>query len=215
MTTEPNRPRGGYKRGDARREAILGAAYDHFARYGYHGASLREIAAAAEISHAGLRHHFATKEGLLLAVLEERERRAAQAADGQTGLDSLIDLVVRNVGSRGLVELFAVLAPQASDPQHPAHAFFVGRYRRVRAFIATGIRDGQADGTIPSNLDADAASALVVALMDGLQVQWLLESDSIDMGVLLRSGVNGVLAQAGPQNRRFQSGDELSDRAGR
>lgn len=38
--------------------------------YGYHGVSMREIAAAAGLSKPGLYHHVASKEDLLLAVLD-------------------------------------------------------------------------------------------------------------------------------------------------
>lgn len=193
MTTDANRARGRYKSGDARRESILAAAYEHFARYGYHGASLRDIAAAAGISHAGLRHHFATKEGLLLAVLEERERRAVEASAGRVGVDSLVDLVAHNISTRGLVELFAVLAPQAAHEDHPAHEFFVERYRRVRDLIATHIHAAQGSGAMPG-VDAQAAASLIVALMDGIQVQWLIEPENTDMRRLLEAGVRAVLA---------------------
>ncbi len=191
--TESGQARGSYKTGDTRRVAILDAAYEHFARYGYHGASLRDIASAAGISHTGLRYHFATKEGLLLAVLEERERRTVLANAGRAGIDSLMELVARNVQSRGLAELFAVLAPQAANEEHPANDFFVERYRRVRSFIASDIQAAKDEAPSAGGMNADMAATLIVALMDGIQVQWLLAPDAIDMRALLEAGVAAVL----------------------
>ena len=51
-------------------ERIVAVGTKHFALYGYHGISMREIAAAAGLSKPGLYHHVASKSELLLAVLD-------------------------------------------------------------------------------------------------------------------------------------------------
>lgn len=56
-------------KGARTREAILAAAEDAFAASGFHGASMRDVAAAADMAVAGLLHHFPRKEGLYAAVL--------------------------------------------------------------------------------------------------------------------------------------------------
>jgi len=43
--------------------------------------------------------------------------------------------------------------------------------------------------------DIVRAASLIVATMDGLQVQWLLEPDVIDMASGVETAINGVLAQ--------------------
>lgn len=201
MTDIDNAPRGshgraGYRTGDATKRQILEAAYEHFSRFGYHGASLRDIAAQSGISHPGLRHHFTTKEDLLLAVLAEREKRALatyRPTAGRDGLDSLVALVEGNVAAPGLVELFAVLAPQAGDPTHPAHDFFVARYERVRGIVRDGIRQAQDLGEVRPGLDADVAATAVIALMDGLQVQWLIAPERIDLPTAVDTGIRSLL----------------------
>ena len=55
------------------RARILGAASSVFTERGYRGATLDAIARAAELSRAGLLHHFASKEELLLALLDARD----------------------------------------------------------------------------------------------------------------------------------------------
>ncbi|HEY7519924.1 MAG TPA: TetR/AcrR family transcriptional regulator [Methylomirabilota bacterium] len=50
--------------------AILDAACEVFARRGYHGATIREIARAARLSLAGLYHYVGGKEELLFLVLD-------------------------------------------------------------------------------------------------------------------------------------------------
>ena len=68
------RPEAGENRKNSRiqvrnREKILGAATDSFSLYGYRGATLDQIAAAAEMSKPNLLYYFSSKEELYLAVL--------------------------------------------------------------------------------------------------------------------------------------------------
>ena len=57
-------------RGDATREALLIAAVEVFGRDGFHAASTRAIAEAAEVRQALIGYHFHGKEGLYVAVFE-------------------------------------------------------------------------------------------------------------------------------------------------
>ncbi len=54
---------------DARRAALLEAAFGVFARFGYRKTSMDEVARAAHISRQGLYLHFANKEDLFRATL--------------------------------------------------------------------------------------------------------------------------------------------------
>jgi AcrR family transcriptional regulator len=63
-------PRRARSDGDRTRELILEAAAPLFAREGYAGASIRAIAAAADVNVATLAYHFADKDGLYLAVCQ-------------------------------------------------------------------------------------------------------------------------------------------------
>ncbi|HEX2850388.1 MAG TPA: TetR/AcrR family transcriptional regulator [Acidimicrobiales bacterium] len=62
----------------ARRKALLDAVIEAVARGGIGGRSLRDLAEEVGTSHRMLLHHFGSREELLLAVVEEVERRQAQ-----------------------------------------------------------------------------------------------------------------------------------------
>jgi len=62
--------RGSTKKYMQRKNAILLAANHHFARHGFRGASLRDIARDAEVSLTLLNHHFGSKFQLLSAVID-------------------------------------------------------------------------------------------------------------------------------------------------
>ena len=71
----PGTTRGGYAKGDARRELIVDVASEIFGTQGFRAATMLQIAAACGISRTGLLHHFPTKESLLGAVLARRDHR--------------------------------------------------------------------------------------------------------------------------------------------
>jgi AcrR family transcriptional regulator len=62
---------------EARRRELLDALIDDAARSGIGGRSLRDIAAAVGTSHRMLIHHFGSRDELMLAIVEEVERRQA------------------------------------------------------------------------------------------------------------------------------------------
>jgi AcrR family transcriptional regulator len=189
----------GYAKGRAKREGILDAATVLFGEVGYRAASLREIAARAGLSHPGLLHHFPTKESLLAAVLDRRDRldHAQFELDTSQGVDALrhlVDVVAHNAELPGLVELYCVLSAEATAPDHPAHAFFVDRYARVVALCVEAFRVAEAEGALRPGIDPVTAGRSLVALMDGLQLQWLLDRDSVDMAAAVREHLDDRLA---------------------
>ena len=185
------------ERGAVTREHILATATAMFGEAGYRGASLRDIAARCGLTHPGLLYHFPTKAGLLEAVLQRRdESDASQANPSQRGLaalEALVELARQNANTRGLVELFATLSAEATAPDHPAHAYFVARYDRVVVEIAQHFVELAEDGLLAEGVDPQAAGRQWVALMDGLQVQWLL-NDSTDMAAVLDAQLRSQLA---------------------
>ncbi|GIG40824.1 TetR/AcrR family transcriptional regulator [Cellulomonas phragmiteti] len=187
--------RGPYANGRATRHHVLDAAMALFGEVGYRSASLREVAARAGISHPGLMHHFGSKAALLAAVLERRDEldEAAMAADVAAGddvLTALVRVVERNVERPRIVQLFVTLSAEATAPDHPAHAFFAQRYARHVRRTADDLRRLADDGRLRPGVDPVVAARLVLATMDGLQVQWLLAgptTGAVDMPAEFRA----------------------------
>jgi AcrR family transcriptional regulator len=177
--------RGSYAKGVAKREEILTAALDVIARQGYGRASVRDLADAVGLSQAGLLHYFSSKEELFAEVLRKRDE-VDGAAMGPVrrgdvlAADGFVQTIRHNADVPGLVQLYARLSSEATEPDHPARGYFEERYRGLRRMTSQAIRDGQAAGTIRDDVDADEAASLVLAVADGLQTQWLMDP-SIDM----------------------------------
>lgn len=184
-------PRGSYAKGRERREKIIDAAWEAFAASGYRGTSIAHIAERAGLTDAGVLHHFSSKEELLMTVLERRDARDQQRvadAIATTGSFSaaLLALCEQNEATPAIVQLFTVMAAESVDTGHPGHAHFHARYRRLRRDGAVALRAGQARGEIDPAIDADVVATQLLTLWDGLQVQWLLDPDEVDMVAVLR-----------------------------
>jgi len=80
---------------------ILDRSEKLFARRGFGGVSLRELAAECDVQHRTIQHHFGSKMGLYQAVLgrwdSELESRLTEAIDGLTELADVIDCVVEEL----------------------------------------------------------------------------------------------------------------------
>lgn len=172
------------------RARILDAALDLFGAQGYGATSMSAVAAEAGLSMTGLVHHFPSKPDLLTAVLEARDQAdMAELHGGGDGrlspgwacLDDLAEVVARNATRLPVVRLFTMLAGEAVDADHPAHDWLVLHHDRARDGVAGALRAGQEAGTVAAGVDPEQVARLVVAVMDGLQVQWLAAPDEVDM----------------------------------
>jgi AcrR family transcriptional regulator len=183
-------PRGPYAKGEAKRAEIVDVALELFSRMGYDRTSFREIARQAGLSQSGLLHHFRTKEELFVEVLRRRdelnERFYDETIAHDVTIEGLVKIIEHNALEPGLVRLYVAMSAESTDAQSSARQFFVNRYDLLRADIASDIRRKQALGELPQSLDPESAASLVIAAADGLQIQWLLAPEKIDMAALLK-----------------------------
>lgn len=203
----------GYAKGRAKRREILEQAMALFGEAGYRGASLREIAARCGLSHPGLLHHFPTKESLLLAVLEHRDQvdgewLGMECATGVDMLRRLVDLVRLNATRRGIVELFTVLSGEATSADHPAHAFFVKRYQTTLDTMEHAYARARDDGVLRPGIEPRVAAQQLVALMDGLQIQWLLDDRGVDMEAAVQAHIQAQLTAPLPAAAPLPAGPD-------
>ena len=191
MRAETTTSTGGYLKGRIRRDDIITAAASLYGEVGYHGASLREIAKRVGITHAGLLYYFPTKEALLAAVLERRdaedsERERLHAAPGLDMMRRFITLAEHNVRHPGIVDLYSRLAAEAIAADHPAHEYFVRHYRKARGDVRESFAIMAERGELRDDVDPGLAALTFIALMDGLQVQWLTTPDAVDLVASVR-----------------------------
>ena len=81
-----------------------------------------------------------------------------------------------------------MLSAEATAPDHPAHEYFVGRYEFTRdEYPRRHSRALAAEGRLLEGVTPQRAAVATIAMMDGLQVQWLLDRDVIDMAEELKT----------------------------
>lgn len=175
--------RGPYAKSAQRSSDILDAATSVFAAHGYHGGSLRDIARQLDVSLTSVVHHFGSKYDLLEAVLERADRTttgdeefdfdAACTARGVAA--ATLERIRSSVDRPELLRLFAILAAESSTPSHPAHDWFVERYRRHALELATAFRYDQEHGRVDPRRDPATLARLLLASWDGVQLQWLID----------------------------------------
>ncbi|WP_299530464.1 TetR/AcrR family transcriptional regulator [uncultured Streptomyces sp.] len=176
-------------RSEERRAEILAAALTVIAERGYRGATLGAVAERVGLSQQGLLHYFPTKEALLVAVLEDRDRwdtgGGAARGGGAWRPDLLASLVEYNAMRPGVVQTFSALLGESVTEDHPAREFFTTRYVQVRADMAASLRAEYGE-VLPGGLTPERAAVLMVAVLDGLQYQWLLDPSAVDMPAAFR-----------------------------
>lgn len=181
------------RRGRARRVKLIETALRAFAAHGFRGVSLATIADEAGISEPGLIHHFPTKADLLLAVIEHYEAASVELMQGAIERaggsfdDALLVLAARHEEDPTFIRLFTVLVAESVQPDHPAHDWFVARYDRVRDGLAEALAHEQATGRFRDDLDPELAARQLIAMFDGIQLQYLLAGGKLDLVSPLRA----------------------------
>jgi AcrR family transcriptional regulator len=193
------RTRGGQARGRVRRQAILEAALEQFARTGFRGTSLAAVAAEVGISDAGLLYHFRTKEELLIAVLDYHDQLES---DRLRELPGLTDLeVIRQLGTWGrmmeqeptYMALHVVLSAEHLRDDSVANQYFRQRYERLLGFLTALMENARASGEIGGDVDPAREASSFIAYLDGLRLQWFFGDGQLQLAASVRSYVEDLL----------------------
>lgn len=173
-----------------RTEEILEAATKLLAEYGFQGTTLARVAEEVGLTEPGVLHYFPSKVHLLQGVLEYHERKeietySALISEPRNNPTELFDLIEKLVAANekvpGLIQLFTVLVSESIRSDHPSHDYFVDRYRQGREMYISEFLKLH-DANIRPDVDINELVILIMAVMDGLQIQWLLDPEKVDMG---------------------------------
>jgi AcrR family transcriptional regulator len=173
--------------GRGTRDRIIEVAIAVFAGRGFRNVSIDSIAAEVGVTRQGLLYHFSSKTQLLVAVLDQHEQDNAEtitklfAANDRVLVATMRAYLHASAPNRGLIRMLLVLAAEAMDAEHPAHDHFVERYRALRADLTRLIAAEQAAGRVNAAVPAHRLAAVVIAILDGLQLQEYLDEGSIEL----------------------------------
>ena len=195
-TRRPGRPKAGSEDKKAR---ILAEALTLFSTRGYVGTSLADIARASDISKAGLLHHYSSKDQLLAAVLDERDRRTMSRLPGgdagaEVALDAWVEMVAHNQRHPDGVALYTAMSAAVIDADHQAHPWFRQHLMSAIAYLVDALERGKVTGEVRADAPSEQIARKLVALSDGLQVQWLCARVDGGGDVDMRGVTAGVVA---------------------
>jgi AcrR family transcriptional regulator len=192
---EPGRrPRGrpGYDR-----DTVLRRAIELFIRQGYDATSINDLAVDLGVSKSALYHHFASKEALLSAALDEGLAGLSSAVDAAadatrdgTAYDRLRATVEAAVHI--LVEhLPAVTLLLRVRGNSPLEKSALERRRHIDEQLARVVRQAAEEGDLRDDVDPEVISRLVFGMVNSL-VDWYRPDGPISPDTIAEAVV-GVL----------------------
>ncbi|HMD93621.1 MAG TPA: helix-turn-helix domain-containing protein [Trebonia sp.] len=189
-----------------RRRQILDVTTRLIGERGFWALSMQDVADACGLTVPGLLHHVGSKDGLLLAVLDHRDEEDFRSLAVELGVDledwrgpwpsqvslpeACAALVRRNATQPEIVRLYSVLQAESLAPDHPAFTYFAERQQRALAGFAALAEDLT---PYPMSL-----ARQVMAMMDGLQIQWLRDPETTDLVAEWQAVARKLFGSSGP-----------------
>lgn len=161
-----------------RRGAILAAALEHFARYGYRRTSMEDIARAADISRAAVYLDFKNKEDIFRALAQQLHDRALAAAEEAAREPAPIDTRVRRILEAKVASLFDVVhgsshANELLDENNricgDVSAESARRYLKLLTAVLAAATQRREISPAKAGLSAAAAAELIVQCAEGMK----------------------------------------------
>jgi len=167
------------RRSESRRDELIAAAVRAFARNGYHGCRISDIAEEAGVSHGLVYHYFGSKEEILETIFRENWGVVAIAIGeiAATSNGSAIEEVRKIVSLmlhswRRDPEVVRVLVREiARSPQLQER---IGDFQPGFDALTRVIERGQRAGEIDPSLDARVATFAVWGMIDEVLTAWVL-----------------------------------------
>jgi AcrR family transcriptional regulator len=178
-TLQPSRPGRRRPHRDDVRRALLDSAARVFARHGIDGATLDDVAADAGFTKGAVYSNFASKEGLVDALMQDRT-----SAYLDLGLESIADI---DATMAVRAQVLGDRLTTANDEQHDWHLLFFELWQRavrndadstfrdrrssLRAAVTDAIEEhaARAGATLP--MSASDLATVLMALANGLAVE--------------------------------------------
>lgn len=190
------------------KERLIVAARTVFARRGFHGASVEEIAAEAGFSTGALYSNFDGKEALFLALMDHEidaySQEIATAVDGlssvaeraRDGARHWMEIVEREPEMLMLFVEFWAYAARDSGARDRVAASFA----KMREVLTRLIADGAREFDLQLEMPAEHLAIAIDALADGIARQKLADPAAVPddlMGRVLSVLLSGAARPAG------------------
>jgi TetR/AcrR family transcriptional repressor of uid operon len=156
-----------------RRGEILVAAKRCFSRSGFHGTSMQEICAEAQMSPGSLYRYFPSKEAIIAGIAEQDRADVAEKfqaiIEAPDFFEALAFAARHYIVEETDEEVCLQTEVKAESRRNPEIAkIYAGVEQEVKTGMLNVLRSGVARGVIPETVDLEIAATMLMALVDGL-----------------------------------------------
>jgi len=180
---------------DETRDKLFEAAARVFEEQGIGGASIEAIAAAAGFTRGAFYSNFASKDELIIAMLEDHVaqsiRRSLDLLAKHQNLDDFLDAFKRMdrsqqdpLGRSPLLHMEMILFVARAEKRRPELA---KRLRARRKLIADIVETTLNDSGRPASVNPAWTAAVVLALEDGFRLHRLIDPETTPADSFLRA----------------------------
>lgn len=179
------------------RTRIMEAGVRIFAELGYNHASLDKVAADAGVTKGAVYWHFASKQDLFLAILEQQLNEQLRmlprqiesmlkASDPEAALAEWLSAQFCFLEEEdGKSMLFLEFVTSSREPE--VRAKLQAIHGKILDGVGLYMKEMQQRGLIQSDLDPQAVSLMADALLKGLVVEWLIDPRRVKLKTLFRT----------------------------
>lgn len=195
------------KRSDDKRQRILQAAAKVFARKGYHGARVSEIARRADVADGTIYLYFRNKEDILVSLFDEvmieHLRQGREELKALTGAPAKLRAIARRHlgllgGNRDLAVVFQVELRQSTKFMERFTASWLHDYF---ALLTEIVEEGQAEGSLRDDLPRKLVTKSFFGALDEMVTSWILSKRDYDLAELAGPVVDILLNGAAAPRR--------------
>ena len=196
------------RRSDDKRQRILQAAVKVFARKGYHGARVSEIARRADVADGTIYLYFRNKEDILVSLfdevmtehLEQAREELAVVEGAPARLQAIAEHHLRVLGgNRDLAVVFQIELRQSTKFMERFTASWLqGYFALVGEVIEEGRREGSLRGELPRKL----ATKAFFGALDEMVTSWIIGGKDYDLVRLAAPAVDLFLHGAAAAAKR-------------
>ncbi|MFJ5215736.1 TetR/AcrR family transcriptional regulator [Streptomyces sp. NPDC088354] len=165
---------------EARREQILDAARRCFLRDGFHSTSMQDLFAESGLSAGAVYRHFASKNEMITAIVEENMRDVLAMAHSVAKdrpsssigdlMADVIDIVRVKTADQNIAGL-SVLAWSESLRNPLLAEQFADLMKQMRSALTDVIREHQRNGRLTRTVSAEAIAATLMCTLPGYILQ--------------------------------------------
>jgi TetR/AcrR family transcriptional regulator, fatty acid metabolism regulator protein len=187
-----------------RKDQIVRATVDCITKFGYHNFSMQDVARTAGVSKGIIHYYFLNKDELMMSVLDKvagdiekvLASEMGSIVDSKRKLEVFIEVcfdIVRSTKEYYQVNMDFWTQINQKDEVKKVIA---RHYHKFREAAASVIREGITSGAF-RQVDAKDYASYVIAVIDGLSLQWLFDETSFDYDRIIKKAgslvVDGLL----------------------